>query len=174
MAVVSVKTTLAHKRAQEAAIIRRQSVLELRLTGLSLRQIATRLTVDHGTVSRDIQHALKESAERGAHLTETYKQLELSRLDALLATVHGAMDLAETPGLTLQAVDRALRISERRAKLLGLDAPDPVQHMDHAVAIAMRVIHEEAPRVIIEPPPDRAIERPDVQAPAETEPLLSE
>lgn len=174
MAVVSVKTTLAHQRAQEAAIIRRQSVLELRLTGLSSRQVATQLGLPHVRVYRDLQYALKEAAERGAELAGTYHELELARLDALLVAVHEQLAQAETPGLALQAIDRALRISESRRKLLGLDAPAPVQQVDHAVDMVMRVIYEEAPRVTIEPPAHRALDSPDVQAPPETERILSE
>ena len=44
--------------------------------------------------------------------------LELSRLDGLLAKVYPMAAQGD-----LQAVDRVLKICERRARLLGLDAP---------------------------------------------------
>ena len=48
--------------------------------------------------------------------------MELERLDVLLVKVMAIVDTG-TINECLNAIDRALKIAERRAKLLGLDAP---------------------------------------------------
>jgi hypothetical protein len=46
------------------------------------------------------------------------RELELTRLDAMLLPLWRRVQAGEE-----KAIDRALRIMERRARLLGLDAP---------------------------------------------------
>jgi len=115
--------------------------VELRRQNLSYRQIAVELgyrSVSNAweAVQRGLLDAIREPADQVRHL-------ELERLDALaqvawrvLADRHYAVaaggKVALHPetgapliddGPTLAAIDKLLRIQERRAKLLGLDAP---------------------------------------------------
>ena len=66
-------------------------------------------------VKRALREAVREPAEE-------LRTLELERLDSLYATVTAIIETG-SPKDVLNAIDRALRIMERRSKLLGLDAP---------------------------------------------------
>lgn len=110
----------------------------LKSRGLSYRQIAAQMGyADHTNARRAVERALAETvAEPAAEL----RQLELMKLDAMELAVlevlerqhvtvnrgdviyHQGKPLLDD-GPVLQAVDRLLRIQDRRAKLVGLDAP---------------------------------------------------
>jgi hypothetical protein len=51
------------------------------------------------------------------------RDLELQRLDALYLKAWEAVEEGDLP-----SIDRCLRIMERRAKLLGLDAAEKIEH----------------------------------------------
>lgn len=118
---------------------------ELRGRGLSYQKVAETMRAD-GSASpkytkadafHDIEAALKATVSEPA---EAARQFELERLDlmhqAALAVLEGhhvtvsngrIIYLGDQPlpdtGPVLAAIDRMLRISESRRKLLGLDAP---------------------------------------------------
>jgi len=98
---------------------RRQKVLDMRLLGASLRRIAEKIGVSHETVRGDLQKALEELSETERAKAEHLRGLELQRLDVAVNAI-GSKVLDGDLG----AIDRWLKISERRARLLGLDAPD--------------------------------------------------
>ena len=102
----------------EAAERRRQS-LELRKNGVDYRRIAELLGYRGQSGAHSaVQTALAEITRSAA---EEVRTLELERLDALLFAIHDQVRVGHLP-----AIDRALRIMERRARLLGLDlAPTP-------------------------------------------------
>lgn len=87
--------------------------LELRRQGLNYHDIARELNIDTRTAYRIVQEALTRWIAEPA---EDVRLLELQRLDALLAALWDKAIAGD-----LAAVDRVLRIMERRAKLLGLD-----------------------------------------------------
>lgn len=102
----------------EEVIEREREALALRRGGATYAGIATRVEGfggNAGTAYRAVQRALKRTLQEPA---DELRTLELERLDAL----HLAM-WTKAMGGSLGAVDRVLRIAERRAKLLGLDAP---------------------------------------------------
>ena len=81
------------------------------------RQMAARLGVSQSTISRDV-HSIRASWR--AHATRDYEKLvaeENAKLDVL------EQAWFEKATVELDAVDRVLRIMERRARLLGLDRP---------------------------------------------------
>lgn len=99
-----------------AAHERRLKCLELRIAGKSLREIARE--TGYGSVSgvhKAIAAALLDTLREPA---EDVRALELERLDAMWRKVWQRIERGD-----LAAVDRGLRIQDRRAKLLGLDAP---------------------------------------------------
>lgn len=95
---------------------RRRKALELRKAGATYEQIAEQLDYDNrGSAWKAVDAALKEiTAEPAAEV----RQLELERLDALLLSLW-----KQARGGNLGAVDRVLRLMERRSKYLGLDSP---------------------------------------------------
>lgn len=114
---------------------------ELRARGWSYRRIADEMSVDVHTAHTAVQRALRAIVQEPA---EEVRTLELERLDLLYVAAvevlerrhvtvsqgrivyEGDQPLADDVPV-LQAIDRLLRIQERRAKLLGLDAATKTQ-----------------------------------------------
>jgi hypothetical protein len=109
----------------------------LRSRGLTYRQIAAELGVDVANAHRAVKRALDAVVAEPAADAVAF---ELERLDALYARALEVMEshhvtvsngrvvaLNDEPlpddGPVLAAIDRLVRISESRRKLLGLDSP---------------------------------------------------
>ena len=107
----------------EAAAKRRQKALDLRIAGVRYRQIGAQLGVSYQTAYRDVQTALGELAKLQAGKAEHLRELEVERCDRLqMALWPKARSGDETAARTVLAV------MDRRAKLLGLDAPTKLEH----------------------------------------------
>lgn len=104
---------------QQANTKRRSAAMELRAQGYSYRQIAEKLNYYDANTARE---AVLKGLDR--LVIEPGKDMigiELLRLDMMTAAI---MPLASDPeNPNLKAVDRMLKIMERRSKMLGLDAP---------------------------------------------------
>jgi hypothetical protein len=104
---------------QEANIVERQLLaLELRKMGLSYRAIGTKLSVSHEQARQDVEAELESLSKEREGKLEQYRQLELERLDGIMKSLDNWVS-AGNP----QAVMAYLKAMERRAKLIGLDAP---------------------------------------------------
>ena len=103
----------------EAAAERRLKALELRKAGASYRAIGAQLGVSHQQAYEDIQRELTAIAKQSTEEATLLRTLDLERLDAMMLAIWQQVRQGNQG-----AIDRALRISERRAKLLGLDAPE--------------------------------------------------
>jgi hypothetical protein len=66
---------------------------------------------------------LENLADKCREEAEHVRALELQRLDALYLKAWEAVEEGDLP-----SIDRCLRVQERRAKLLGLDAAEKVEH----------------------------------------------
>jgi DNA-binding IclR family transcriptional regulator len=99
---------------------RKMRALEMRKARASYAQIATALGVPKSTAWKLVQSALKETLQEPS---DDVRKLELESLDRL----QFALWQQATQG-NHGAVDRVLRVMERRAKLLGLDAPSKTEH----------------------------------------------
>lgn len=121
-----------HDQVNEADITLRQNdALKYRRMGMSLRAIAEKLTVSHEQVRKDIDAALQLVIEENKSEADLLRAMEVDHLDQLRIV---AANLAgevlpkraslKAKQLKLNAIDRLIRISERRSKLLGIDAPD--------------------------------------------------
>ena len=100
----------ARERELEAVGLRRQ--------GLPYSAIAERLGVAKNTAHRLVVQSLDRTATALGESTAVLREIELERLDDLLAAVWPSAIAGDLP-----AVAMALRVAERRARLLGLDAP---------------------------------------------------
>ncbi len=98
------------------ALERQRQALELRKAGVPYAKIAEALGYAHASgAHKAVASALKKTLQEPA---DDLRKLELERLDAMLFAIWPSVTKGIQP-----AIDRALRIMERRAKLLGLDAP---------------------------------------------------
>ena len=103
--------------------------LELRKAGFSYRQIGERLGISAAAAHKLVSKALGEISERARDVAQETLALELERLDAMTALLweelaklraleeEGAKPLSRT----LAVVDRLIRLTEVRARLLRLD-----------------------------------------------------
>lgn len=108
---------------KEAAAERRNKAFELRKQGVGYRAIGAALGISEAQAHRDVQAALKRLATLEMASAEEYRTLELARLDTLTVAAARCARGATGDATRLAAIDRLLRISESRRKLLGLDAP---------------------------------------------------
>jgi hypothetical protein len=97
--------------------------LELRRAGLGYIAIGARLGLGKSQAHRLVVAALKEAREQVSANADDLRAEEVSRLDAMLV---GLWNQARNGGVS--AIDRVVKIMERRAKLLGLDAPVKMAH----------------------------------------------
>ena len=100
---------------------RRRKALELRKAGANYQQIADRLGLANKSMAWQAVHAAIRDIVREP--AEAVLTIELARLDALLLGVWTAAKAGD-----VRAIDRALRIMERRSAYLGLDAPKRTEH----------------------------------------------
>ena len=105
------------------AVERSKQALELRKGGASFPEIARALGYAapagaYQAVMSALRKVLKEPAEE-------VRTLEVARLDAMLLALW-----AQVKQGNQGAIDKALKVEERRAKLLGLDAPNKVAPTD--------------------------------------------
>jgi hypothetical protein len=104
-----------NERTEEQALIDTEA-LKYRSRGYTYQQIADTMGCSKPTAFARVKRAL---AAIPAEAVDEYRRLEGERLDNLLAiATHQAMTKK-----SLFAIDRCLAIMDRRAKLLGLDAP---------------------------------------------------
>ena len=98
--------------------------LELRKRGLNYTQIGEKLGCHRSPACRYVLSELENLAERCREEAVYVRDLELQRLDDLYLIAYRAI----IDGYDLAGIDRCLRIMERRAKLLGLDAAEKIEH----------------------------------------------
>lgn len=106
------------KAAEALRELRRKKVLANLLAGLSYRQIAEACDCSLATVSRDVAVVLGRLKREQEGMGKTYALLELARLNVATNSIWEDIIAGD-----LGAIDRLLRIQERRAKYLDLDAP---------------------------------------------------
>lgn len=116
----------AEKRHIAAIEERRAQAIELRKAGMTYRQIADEIGyADPSSAQQAVKMGLKEVLlDAGA---EDVINLELARLDEYTLQVFAILrDEDASYDQKLRALDRALMIAERRARYLGLDAPEKI------------------------------------------------
>lgn len=119
---------MAGRRGQsEQAAERRVEALKRRIAGGSYRAIARELGVSEAQAFRDVQAELDKLAQQAQEEASRLRVLELRRLDEMLIRLSPMLYPKSGDNVNLGAIDRALKIMERRAKLLGLDAAEKTE-----------------------------------------------
>lgn len=113
------KSKIARDRL--AARYRSWEALQLRKAGATYEEIGRALGMTRTGAYRAVKRALDELNEKIAEDAAEVLRLELERLDAMLLAVWPKAKQGH-----LGAIDRVLKIMERRSRLLGLDAPHKV------------------------------------------------
>lgn len=136
---------------------RRAEALAMRKRGMTYKEIADALGYKSATtVSSEIKKMLTEMPRENA---DQLRKIEVERMDQLLNAMWD-----KAMGGDGWAVDRCLKIMERRAKLLGLDAPivtkvevvtedvidSQIQQLEREMRMMRNALPESAPRL---PPP---------------------
>jgi hypothetical protein len=141
---------------------RRVKVAELKLKARSVRAIAQELGVGVATVQRDIEAVFARTREFANASIRAERAISLARLEVATEAIMPALE-AGGRGLpedengaaidpfdsTLDAVDRLVKLDTRRAKLLGLEAPQAMvvtavdQGIAHILNVAQRVLPAE-------------------------------
>lgn len=138
--------TNAERRRE--AIDRRVKVAQLRLAGVhDQAQIARQLGVSQPTISRDFKALDAQFRATAAQDIAAAKGLDLQRAEFLISKIW----VKATTG-NLDAIDRVDKLLNRRAKILGLDAPkkyeDVTDHRKEAEAIAAEIGKADDPAVV--------------------------
>ena len=135
---------LGFKGKKETREQRQILALELRLTGKSYTEIAHTLGVSEAQAWWDVKKELDRERARSEKKVPKVRKLELERLDRMLeklwplaTTGIPILDAKGNPvkdkhgeifvRIDKLAVDRVIKIMERRAALLGVDAPKKIQ-----------------------------------------------
>lgn len=93
----------------------------MRTLGFSYRQIARQLEFgSSASAHRAVKRALAEVVRDAG---EELLKLELERMDAMLVQAIDVVDKSADPLVKLAGIDRVLKVSESRRRLLGMDAP---------------------------------------------------
>jgi AraC-like DNA-binding protein len=109
--------------------------LELRKAGETLQQIADQLGyANPSAVYAAIRRTLDQIV---VPAVEEYRKMELERLDALQLAVWPAARRGD-----YQAIDRVLKIMERRARLLGLDVQPDATVSIEPTQVIVQMVHE--------------------------------
>ncbi len=108
--------------ARAVALQREQEALALRRAGKRYDEIAEELGLSVSGAWSVVRRAFKRSQKLNEAEADYQRTLDLERLDAALAAIWPQVEQGK-----LFAVDRLLGILERRARLLGLDAPEQVR-----------------------------------------------
>lgn len=138
----------ANVGSTEAAAERRVKALELRKAALPYRVIAQQLNVSESQAHRDVMGALKALAKLEREGAKEVRQLELERVDSLMSAlwtrargrrVQHADGTQEDIPPDLAAMDRLMKLMERRVKLLGIDVQPEKDPVD--TEIVVRVVY---------------------------------
>jgi hypothetical protein len=117
------KKTRQSSRVSVKARIRAQEAVRLRMAGVTHDNIAKQLGYSNAQGSyRAVMRELNATARDQSESNEGVRTLELKRLDQMLQSI-----TAQTLQGDLGAVNTAIRISESRRGLLGIDAPKQLE-----------------------------------------------
>ncbi len=139
-----VRPGLVHSDLSEARrkkdATRRAEVMSLVMAGATYDQIAERLDVSFGDVHGIISRVLREKPDTGVDLM---RQVENARLDRVQTGIW-----REVLNGNSKAISSFLAISQRRARLNGLDAPLQIEMSAH-VKIEMQQALNELQEIVL-------------------------
>lgn len=113
------KSANEKKRLMNRTDEREDRILELRRKGLSFRQIADAVGMTVGACHTAFKRVMERNYEVTREAALAHREEQLHQLDEQMKLL---LEQQETDFGNLKIVDRILKVQERKAKLLGLDA----------------------------------------------------
>ena len=105
-----------------AARLREKQACELRLNGLTYKEIGAKLAITDMGAYKIIMRCLARELNDIRERIPAMRKIELNRCDKMLKAISGRVNKGD-----LKAITVALKIAERRARLAGLDSPVDVK-----------------------------------------------
>lgn len=129
--------------ADEDRISKRQEqVITLRVGGATVRAIAKQLGISVGLAHSDLATVMQETVDKTKAQADIERGVSLERIEKAIALCMNLIDSGDA-----SATDKLTRLEDRRAKLLGLDAPTKVEAQVAAVTLdeldARRAVADE-------------------------------
>ena len=115
----------ANHRAKLGRKARRAQVVALRKKGATLQAIADEMGFTKARASQIVRQEIEALAAVTEADARVLREMELQRLDAIQLRLWPTLE-GDTEANRTSAAREILRCMERRAKLLGLDAPEPI------------------------------------------------
>lgn len=106
----------------------RAECMRLRRDGKSYRKIAAALGIDPHTAWDHVQAELRDIRERTREDTDAVRDIEIQRIDEAMDALGSGIRAGDVP-----SVMAMVKLQERRAKLLGLDAPTKVERTERHI-----------------------------------------
>lgn len=103
---------------------------ELKRSGKEYREIAETLNIGLGTAFNYVRRYFDELDAVAKESADDLRRLEAARLDIWLDRINGQIELGVDTDSITKLVTTGVKLMERRAKLLGLDAPTKVETKD--------------------------------------------
>lgn len=125
-----------HPGEDEIIAERRVRAFGLRKAGASYRQIAQQLSVSLNTAWADVNAELLELRAQVQADAAEVRDMELQRCDEMILGLWPAVRRGEP-----KSIMAAVRVAERRAKLLGLDAATKHEHIGEMPAF--RIVKDD-------------------------------
>lgn len=114
-----------HNMANPAEVAEQaRECYELKLAGWSHDRIAEKLGVSYGTVHNRIKAHIEVRVQP---LADELRAVMVDRLDMCIARLHEQIQDDDQAGRLARNIEVLVKVEERRAKLLGVDAPERVE-----------------------------------------------
>jgi hypothetical protein len=107
---------------------KRWQALELRKQAKSYREIARAMGCSLTAAYRYVGDALDELKAKVSESAEQLRTIEIEKLDQLEAKMKESLDKEDDPVARGKVAAVIVKITESRRKLLGLDAPQRIEH----------------------------------------------
>lgn len=125
------------KAAEVAVLKRRESAFKLHLSGWNYRDIAAHLGCSIGTVSSDVNGVLDGMIDDSADRIRRARAMSLARLDKATKGIWPGVESGD-----YDAVDRLVKIENRRAKLEGTDRAEKTDAYVHVASVGLEELDQ--------------------------------
>jgi DNA-binding CsgD family transcriptional regulator len=130
------------KRQVVRKTLRDYDIFEMARDGYNAQEISDYLSKKHGpdglspsNVSYRLRMVMENIRTNSIHAIEDYRQMCVSQIDRQLANASKIANGGGKANMKLAAIDRIIRLQERKAKVLGLDQETRKVHIQEEIAV---------------------------------------